>query len=215
LGELTASLAHEVRNPLGSIRGVAEILRDESQTLGNKNFIEILLEETQRLDAVVAHYLSYAKSPKPAKEKINLQKIIDSMTAILGPEARKKNIVFHVTSESRDVFIYGQEGLIRQAFLNILINAIQASPENSTIVLSLFSNDKSVGISCTDQGPGIPEEEQKQIFAPFYTTKDEGTGLGLAITKRIIREHDGILSVKSKSGYGTTVTMEFQNVNKK
>ena len=212
LGELTASLAHEVRNPLGSIQGAAEILRDEYQNDSNKKFIDILLQETRRLESVVANYLSFAKSQSSKWEQIDLVKLIPSMTDILGPEARKRNITFTMRSERSSIEIKGNEGLIRQAVLNVLINAVQASPEGGKIDISMVS-DKRIRIEIFNEGKGIPQDVKSRIFEPFYTTKTEGTGLGLAITKRIVKEHGGAISLKSKSGYGTTIIMEFPHGN--
>ena len=214
LGELTASLAHEVRNPLGSIRGAAEILRDESKTESNKKFIDILLQETQRLEAVVGNYLSYAKPKKVEKAVINLYKIAESMIAILKPEARKRQITFDIVSDSQDVVISGQGELVSQALLNILINAVQASPNNGKITVTISQDKDIVAMECSDEGPGISEDDQKKIFDPFFTTKSEGTGLGLAITKRIIKEHGGDIFAKPKKDRGTIIRMEFPHGEK-
>ena len=110
LGELTASLAHEVRNPLGSIRGVAEILRDESQDKSHKTFVGILLKETQRLDAVVANYLTFARPRTEEREVVSLKKTIESTLALLGPELRKKTLQLDVNVEPHDLKMFCQIG---------------------------------------------------------------------------------------------------------
>ncbi|NOY57696.1 MAG: sensor histidine kinase [Calditrichaeota bacterium] len=209
LGELTASLAHEVRNPLGSIRGVAEILRDESRDKSHKKFVGILLKETQRLDAVVANYLTFARPRTEEREVMSLKKTIESTLALLGPELRKKTLQLDVDVEPQDLTMFCREGQIRQALVNIFLNAIQASPANSTISISAKQNEKALSITVSDQGPGIGEEARKHLFEPFYTEKPDGTGLGLAITKRIVESHNGTIYAKNSESGGAQIKMEF------
>lgn len=209
LGELTASLAHEVRNPLGSIRGVAEILRDESRDKSHKNFVEILLKETQRLDTVVANYLNFARPRTEEREVVNLKKIIESTLALLGPELRKKTLQLKVDVEPQDLTMLCREGQMRQALLNILLNAIQASPANGTISITAEQNEKALSITISDEGPGVGEEARKHLFEPFYTEKSGGTGLGLAITKRIVESHNGNIRAINRKNGGAQIKMEF------
>ncbi len=211
LGELTASLAHEVRNPLGSIRGVAEILRDESQNESHKKFVEILLKETQRLEAVVVNYLALAKSRTEEREVVSLKKNIESTVALLGPELRKKTLQIKVDVEPQNLTLFFCEGQMRQALLNILLNAIQASPPNGIISISAGREENSLFVTVSDQGTGISEEAKKHLFEPFYTEKSDGTGLGLAITKRIVEAHNGSISAENRKGSGTKIKMEFLN----
>ncbi len=209
LGELTASLAHEVRNPLGSIRGVAEILRDESQNESHKKFVEILLKETQRLDTVVANYLTFARPRTEEGEVVSLEKTIESTFALLGPELRKKTLHLKVDVKPQNISMFCREGQMRQALLNILLNAIQASPRNGVISISAERKDDSLSIIVSDQGTGIGEEAKKHLFEPFYTEKSDGTGLGLAITKRIVEAHNGRISAQNRKDGGAQIKMEF------
>ena len=208
LGELTASLAHEVRNPLGSIRGVAEILRDESHDPAYQKFVDILLKETQRLDAVVANYLSFARSKNPARTNVDLHNVLQSVLDLLGPEIRKKNLRVNVSFQPEGIELHCNEGQIRQALVNILLNAIQVSPEGSTIAIEANETDGKRIISIQDSGPGVTPEVEQHLFEPFFTTREDGTGLGLAITRRIVESHQGTIRAQN-NGDGFKIIMEF------
>jgi len=210
LGELTASLAHEIRNPLGSIRGVAEILRDDTQSKTNKKFVNILLEETKRLDGVVANYLSYAKPRESKKQTVLIKDMIDSTISLLGHQIRKKNIDIEINIDPENSSLNCDEGLIRQALLNILLNAIQATPVKGKITIESKQNNKYIQLHIIDTGPGFSQDVLLHLFEPFYTTKDEGSGLGLAITKRIIDGHKGRIYAKNSEPHGAEITLKFE-----
>ncbi len=209
LGELTASLAHEVRNPLGSIRGVAEILRDEPANEDHPKFVDILLKEVQRLDAVVGNYLSFARQKAVDKKPVALSSIIESTLALVAPEMRKKNLIVSRTIYPADLRLVCQEDQIRQAILNIILNAIQASPAHGKIHVGAEKQDHTILISIADEGPGLSKNAVKKLFEPFFTEKADGTGLGLAITKRIVRAHGGDIKAENRKNGGAIIIMEF------
>jgi len=209
LGELTASLAHEVRNPLGSIRGVAEILRDESHNDSHAKFIDILLKEVQRIESVVANYLSLARQKSLPKAPFDVIAVIESTLALIGPEIRKKSLQVVRAYHPQHLQILGQEDQVRQAILNIVLNAIQASPIRGILEISAEKSDERILIKVIDEGPGLSREAAAKMFEPFFTEKTEGVGLGLAITKRIIEGHKGGIQAASGPHGGAIITLEF------
>lgn len=208
LGELTASLAHEVRNPLASIRGVAEILRDESADKKHSEFISILLKEVQRLDGVVANYLNLARQKSVDKAPVRLKSVIDSTLTLLGPEIRKKNLSVSVAVDD-NMQLNCREDQLRQALLNVLLNAIQANPQRGALDLTAENENGRVRISIADSGPGLSDAAKTKLFDPFFSEKEEGTGLGLAITRRIVEAHGGRIFAGDNVPIGAIITLEF------
>ncbi len=208
LGELTASLAHEVRNPLASIRGVAEILRDESVDNKHHEFITILLKEVQWLDNVVASYLNLARQKSADKAPVNLRAVLDSTRTLLGPEIRKKSLAVTVQVDD-GMLLNCREDHLRQALLNVLLNAIQANPQGGKLDLTAVRENGTVRISIADSGSGLSKEAKEKLFDPFFSERDEGTGLGLAITKRIVESHGGKVFAVNNTPTGAVITMEF------
>lgn len=218
IGELVAGLAHEVRNPLGSIRGAVEIIRETvPDEIKKLEFFDILVQDTQRLNEVVENYLSFAKNKPTIFENYDLQDTIRKIILMLEIRARKSNIKFKTEYIDKMLITKGDPILFWQTMMNITLNAMQAMPEGGTITLAVSEiqkkPDESPGqlekifaqISIKDEGKGIDKKEMDNIFKPFYTTKPDGTGLGLAIVKRIADENQWNINLKSHRGEG----MEF------
>ncbi len=209
LGEMAAVLAHEIRNPLGSIRGTAEILKDDYKPGDPKHeFIEIQIRETERLNRVVEDFLHMAR-PQPADMRpCQVQDELDTILFLVSNDARERQINLVLQPPAVPVIITADGEKLRQAFLNIAINALQATPPGGSVVISTTVYRGTLcEIRFRDTGPGIDAETLGRIFEPFYTTKPDGTGLGLAITRKIIESHGGTLLVESEPGRGTTVTV--------
>jgi len=209
LGEMAAVLAHEIRNPLGSIRGTAEILKDDYLPGDPKHeFIEIQIKETERLNRVVEDFLHMAR-PQPADMRpCPVQEELETIATLVANDARKRQIKLIVQPPTAPVIIEADGEKLRQAFLNIIINALQATPSDGIVVISTGINQaEQCEISFRDTGKGIDATTLERVFEPFFTTKSDGTGLGLAITKKIIESHGGALIVESDVGSGTTVTV--------
>ncbi|MBN2413015.1 sensor histidine kinase [candidate division KSB1 bacterium] len=215
LGELTASLAHEIRNPLGSIRGAAEILQDDTKSETNKKFVNILLEETKRLDSVVTNYLTFAKPRETRKQLVSLKDMINSTISLLGVQIRKNNLTVEININPENIHINCDENQIRQALLNILLNAIQATPAKGKILIESGIYNKYIQINIIDSGPGFTWDVLSHLFEPFYSTKENGSGLGLAITRRIIESHNGRIYAKNTEKNGAAITIEFNIDNEK
>jgi signal transduction histidine kinase len=213
LGELAAVLAHEIRNPLGSIRGTAEILKDDYQPGDKKyEFLEILLKESDRLNRVVEDFLRLSR-PQPLSTKLcNISEELKSVVLLVQAEARDKGL--HVALKAEETLeIMGDRDKLHQAFLNIILNGIQATAAGETLTIEARwvrqpkQEQSEIQIVFRDTGSGNPENLQPRIFEPFFTSKKDGTGLGLAITKKIIEAHKGRIEVAANSPRGAVFTI--------
>ncbi|MBT0663633.1 sensor histidine kinase [Geobacter pelophilus] len=206
LGEMAAVLAHEIRNPLGSIRGTAEILKDDYKPGDPKHeFIEIQIKETERLNRVVEDFLRMAR-PQPAEmSRCSLVEELETVVTLVARDAHDRGVTLRLAPFSGTAMVTANGEKLRQAFLNIVINALQATPSNGRVEIALHKVESGYEIKVSDTGTGIDADSLTKIFEPFFTTKPDGTGLGLAITRKIIEGHGGTLTVESEVGKGTTV----------
>jgi signal transduction histidine kinase len=207
LGQMAATVAHEVRNPLSSIKSIAQVMREDdkiSRQYGRD--LDLITGEVDRLSRSVTQLLSFSRPGAVASPPASLCEIIDGILTLARPEAGDRGI--ECTSIlNRDRPIDGNtSGALKEILLNLVLNAIQAVPSGGHAVIESYSSSNSVvRIRVSDDGPGIPESEREQIFEPFFTTRQRGTGLGLAIVKRRIRELGGSISLESPiaDGRGT------------
>lgn len=208
LGEMAAVLAHEIRNPLGSIRGTAEILKDDYQPGDPKHeFIEIQIKETERLNRVVEDFLRMARQQPMELRDCSIREELETIVTLVARDAHDRGVSLRLEQGHERGGIRGDGEKLRQAFLNIVINALQATPSGGTVAIVLEKGEPGFEISFRDSGTGVSCDDLQRIFEPFYTTKADGTGLGLAVTRKIIEGHGGMLSIKSEVGKGTTVTV--------
>ncbi|HIJ82348.1 MAG TPA: sensor histidine kinase, partial [Desulfuromonadales bacterium] len=206
LGEMAAMLAHEIRNPLGSIRGTAEILRDDYRPGDPKHeFIGIQIKETERLNHVVEDFLRMARQQPTELSNCSIREELETIVTLVAQDARSRNISLFLDPPTNPIIVAADGEKLRQAFLNIIINALQATPEGGKVTVSARQVADMCEISCVDTGTGIDNETLARIFEPFFTTKPDGTGLGLAVTRKIIEGHNGLLTVESDVNTGTTV----------
>ncbi len=208
LGELSAGVAHEIRNPLGSIKGAAEILKGDYRPGTPKfEFIQILLKETDRLSRIVQEFLSFARPKPPEFQQADINEALDSVLMLTAQSARKSGVKIEKRLNPRIGQMSLDAGLLKQAFLNLILNAIQAMPNGGALTVESNREGNVIEIKISDTGMGITDENRKKLFNPFFTTKKDGTGLGLAITYRIIQNHKGDILVESEPGKGTTFTV--------
>ena len=208
LGELSASIAHEIRNPIGSIRGVAEILKDAYPSEDAKyEFVQILLKETDRLNRITQEFLGFVRPRQPEFEQADINEAIDSVMTLTAQEARKARVRVERRLDPSIGKRSIDSGQLQQAFLNLILNALQAMPEGGVLTVESMIRESAIEVRIADTGPGIPEENRKKLFSPFFTTRGDGTGLGLAITHRIIKNHRGQIEVHSDPGKGTIFTV--------
>ncbi len=206
LGEMAAVLAHEIRNPLGSIRGTAEILRDDYRPGDPKHeFIEIQIKETERLNHVVEDFLRMARQQPMELRDCSIREELETIVTLVAKDAQDRGISLRLEADKEVSAFRGDGEKLRQAFLNIVINALQATPSGGSVIINLNKAESGFVISFHDNGSGIDPEDLQRIFEPFYTTKPDGTGLGLAVTRKIIEGHGGRLDIESEADRGTTV----------
>jgi len=210
LGTLTAGLAHEIRNPLVAIKTFTHLLpeRIDDEEFRDK-FLQIASGEVDRISSLVTELLDFARPSDPKLEMENINIILDGMILLVSTEANKKQITVNKTYDSNLPFVQVDREQIKQVFLNILLNAIEATPEKGKITVRTRSFMKPGGepyvqIEFTDTGCGIPSDRLEEVFNPFFTTKNTGSGLGLSISNQIVQDHKGYIDVESQLGKGSS-----------
>jgi two-component system, NtrC family, sensor histidine kinase PilS len=205
IGELSSNIAHEIRNPLASLKGSIEMLKEGSVPDNQKErLMEIALNEMDRLNRVITDFLTYSR-PTPAEFRMfDLHRLLDETLELLENVDQDRSNLSIRKEYGGTLEVKADPQKLRQVFWNLGINAVEAMPEGGELVVSTRNADRLVEITFKDSGSGIDREHIEKIFYPFFTTKEKGTGLGLAIAYRIVEEHNGILRVASSSGIGTT-----------
>jgi two-component system sensor histidine kinase PilS (NtrC family) len=214
VGELSASIAHEIRNPLAAISGSVEVLASELKPQGeNARLMELIVKESHRLSKILSDFLSYAKVTRPTYNKVELCHILSDVIELMRHhEAYRENIRFTCESESSIVYVVGDEDLVKQILMNLAINACEAFEGGDGDIRFRTIEDRARGLvelRVSDDGPGISDQDREKIFQPFYSTKKHGTGLGLAIVHRIATALRLHLTVESAKGRGTTFVLHF------
>lgn len=206
VGELAAGIAHEIRNPLTTLKGFVYLLKRDNPQF---KYMELLSEELDRIEFITNGLLSLARPQAVEFSKKNVTDLIDSTIELLTPQANMSNIQIMRESLQGPLFIQCDENQLKQVLVNIFKNAIEAMPNGGIIeVLLKKEGTNHVLISIQDQGCGIPAELLPRLGEPFYTLKEKGTGLGLMISQKIIKEHHGSISFKSMVHQGTQVKIQ-------
>lgn len=197
LGELSAGIVHEVRNPLASIKGAIEILEDELETDSpRREFAELAIREIERLDTLVGEFLRFARPAKLAVQLNDLNEIVESVATLVENQAFSQGVSIekHLDNNLPKILIDAEQ--VRQVLLNLAINALQAVNVGGRIIFKTNTKDGFCVVTIEDSGEGISEENLPKIFDPFFTTKEKGIGLGLSIAHKIITGHRGKLSAR-------------------
>jgi signal transduction histidine kinase len=211
MGEMSAVMAHEIRNPLGSIQGAAEILSDtmrEDDKESTERYASILIKEVKRLDDVVTGLIDSSRPRVREKEPVNVESILRDLVYLYAVSARTKDIRIVERYGDNLPEVMADEDMLRQVFVNILLNAIEATGSMGEVTVAATVENGNVIVSIEDTGAGIPDDQVEKIFDLFYTTKESGTGLGLAVSRRVIKEHGGRILMKSQVGKGTAVQVQ-------
>ncbi|MFH1826788.1 MAG: ATP-binding protein [bacterium] len=208
LGTLSAGMAHEIKNPLASIKGMTQVL---DENLDDPEFIkkyqDVLGRQIDRINNLVEQLLKAGQPQKLALSKFNVNQIIDNVLALVENECRKKDIAIEKNLKELPQ-IKGDEEQLAQVFTNLFLNAVQAMSDGGILAIKAQRRGPdSVQIEVRDTGLGIPADKLGSVFDPFFTTKEQGTGLGLAVVYRIIKEHNGEINVESEEGKGANFTI--------
>lgn len=212
LGTMVATVSHEIKSPLGIVRSTAEILkkRIEKVAPGNEKLAQIIVDETSRLNTIVTEFLDFARPQQPKLKAHDLLKIVNRAVDFIKPMAEERDVQVEVNNEAELIIRQADEDMLYRAFLNILLNAMQAMTDGGLLTVETgMTADGQVRIAFTDTGPGISEEKINLIFEPFYTDRSKGTGLGLAIVKNIAEQHGGEILAESTENEGTRFTFIF------
>ncbi len=213
MGLLTAGLAHEIRNPLVAIRTFTQLLPERyNDAEFREGFQGLALKEVDRICGLINDLLSFARPSRPNVAEENMNDVVDGIARILETEAKEKGVEIARDFGLDLPKVWIDREQMKQVFMNLILNAIQAMREGGSIFIStrLISRDEAglsgqfVQVEVRDTGIGIPAENLDHIFDPFFTSKDEGSGLGLSISHQIVQEHGGYVTVESKLDVGTT-----------
>lgn len=206
VGQLAASIAHEIRNPLSTVRGFIQHLSKDTSDDNLKKFSPLILEELDRTNSIITNYLKVAKPGQIEISNVPLHHVIRDCVLLLRPLASYSNVVIDY-SNNLPFYVVGDEHHLKQALMNVIKNAIESISEQGTVKICTEANyyDHTVAVKIEDNGRGMTPEQLNQIGLPFYTTKTKGTGLGSMVTNKIIREMNGSIEYESSVGKGTTV----------
>jgi len=205
LGLFTTGIAHEIRNPLTSIKGFIQILsRKATENPESTRMFTLVLREIERLESLIKDLITYARPSKPTFEWISLDTIVETILQVLVQRVSQKKVDVEMEG-LQSVELFADRRQIYQVIFNLILNAIQAvKPEEGHLLISAKISEEAIHIHFADNGMGIDKTDMGKIFTPFFTTKDKGTGLGLAISRRMMEDHNGKISFESELGLGTT-----------
>jgi signal transduction histidine kinase len=206
LGEFAAVVAHEVRNPLGVIFNVLAMLRRLLEPGEASSLVDILGEESERLNQIVSDLIDFARPHPPKLERVSLRRLVASAVDGVRSTFPTRRIELLEPEDALPEILVDAR-MIRQALVNLLVNAAQASPDGSTVSVRVAVESEHLRVEIADRGDGIPQPLIARIFEPFFTTKAAGTGLGLSVVKRVIEAHRGELELASVPGEGSTFTL--------
>ncbi|WP_223589595.1 ATP-binding protein [Neobacillus bataviensis] len=206
LGELAASIAHEVRNPLTVVKGFLQLMQQQ-EAGKNYEYLSLVLSELARAESIINDYLNFAKPKFEKIEEFLLTEVLSEVMMLLAPLAAKQSVQLESQLDYSGFILFTDRNQLKQALVNLIKNAIEATPEGGKVTIHNKSDQTSASILISDTGKGMTPEQLSRIGTLFYTTKDKGTGLGTSVSLRIIETMSGKVSYQSKPGVGTIVTM--------
>ena len=208
IGQLAASLAHEIKNPLAGISGAIQIIRDAMASDDpHQPIVTEILGQISRLDATVKDLLQYARPNPPRAAPVALDEVVTRVLTLLREEPALQGVAIEYDEARTNTTVNADDRQIEQLLINLILNAAHASDKGGVIHLGIAGNTSRVRLMVKDEGRGMPSEVRDRAFEPFFTTKAKGTGLGLSICRRITEVHGGDIGLESEVGKGTTVTV--------
>ena len=214
IGTLAGGLAHEIKNPLSTLNINLQLLQEELESMTGENSkrvymkTQVLQKEVQRLEQILNDFLRFARGQKLELKDHDINEILDEVADFVTPEIKQKKILILKSYDADLPQCHLDSNLIKQAILNIIINAEQAMENGGELMIRTSKDKKYIQIDITDTGPGIPKDIIDKIFQAYFSTKKTGTGLGLPTAKRIIEDHRGTISVQSEEGKGTNFSIK-------
>jgi signal transduction histidine kinase len=205
LGQMAATVAHEIKNPLSAIKSIAQVMR-EDESLSNEygRDLSLIVGETDRLNRSVAQLLSFARKQPPAERPVQIEELVRSVVDLFRANATEQNIVLYCRINAEQELTGPAVPAVRDSLSNLLLNALQATPEGGQVSITATTEDSELLLAVADAGSGIPADLQQRIWEPFFTTKQRGTGLGLAIVRKRMQEAGGSARLASSNGKGAT-----------
>ncbi|MER2060821.1 MAG: PAS domain S-box protein, partial [Niallia sp.] len=204
VGQLAAGVAHEIRNPLTSIKGYAEFLSMDETEKDRQEYFDIILDEIERVNSIVEEFMVLSKPTVSVLEKRRLLPIIDNVASILDYQLRKNKIQLHRNYEEHNLLVECDENKLKQVFLNFIKNAVEAMPNGGSIDVTVKREKDNINIVIKDTGIGMEKEQLKKLGEPFFTTKKDGNGLGLMVSFKIIENLNGKVYIDSELNKGTS-----------
>lgn len=207
-GKMATSFAHEIRNPLSSMRMLSQLLRQKPElTEEQRQSLQYILEEIERIDTIVKGMMDFARPTSLKSVQQPLEPLLKDILALMKANLTHHKIELQLEFASDLPEFEFDADKIKQAFMNVVLNSMEAMPQGGVLTVSTSKLDDGVSIEVVDTGVGIPETDMPHLFEPFFTSKDKGTGLGLANVRRIVEEHDGTVAIESTLGEGVTVSI--------
>ncbi|MCL1925665.1 MAG: ATP-binding protein [Syntrophorhabdaceae bacterium] len=212
MGEMAAELAHEIRNPLASIAGSSQLLRESGEVPGDSTtLLEIIEQESKRLNNLISEFLSYSKANIRTVTRVRLTSLLrEIVEAVRSGEGREKNLLIE-DHTAKELEVEGDAEQLKQVVWNLLRNAVQSTPPGGRIIVDAFEQFRHgvlyAVLSIIDSGPGVDPQNMSKIFTPFFTTKEGGTGFGLPISQRIVHHHKGFIEARSHVGQGSVFSV--------
>jgi len=207
LGKMAAGIAHEIRNPLGTLRGFAHYFgKQPGATKESRGYADLMVSEVDRLNRNISGLLQFARPREPQLEPVDLNQLITKTVALMEGDFVDHELNFHWRCNT-GIILQADPDLLLQVLMNLLKNSFNATPSGGEVSLTVLEDGHFIRINVSDTGIGMTEQEREKMFDPFFTTRKTGTGLGLAVSHQIAEQHHGVFEVDTASGEGTCVTI--------